>query len=74
MSLHITSHIFDEPTCVNAVKAHDTVVTIHGCNDAEEIVFLGGFRQKINRYYRGKHQVDGDGSKNSRSSISWQTP
>ena len=47
VSLHITSHIFDEPTCINAVKAHDTVVTIHGCNDAEEIVFLGGLDTRL---------------------------
>jgi phage replication-related protein YjqB (UPF0714/DUF867 family) len=47
VSLHITSHIFDEPTCINAVKAHDTVVTIHGCNDAEEIVFLGGLDKRL---------------------------
>ena len=47
VSLHITSHIFDEPTCINAVKAHDTVVTIHGCNDVEEIVFLGGLDTRL---------------------------
>ncbi len=47
MSLHITSHIFDEPICVRATKCHDTVVTIHGCNDSEEIVFLGGLNQKL---------------------------
>ncbi|MGB0637476.1 MAG: poly-gamma-glutamate hydrolase family protein [Gammaproteobacteria bacterium] len=47
VSLHITSHIFDEPTCINVVKAHDTVVTIHGCNDAEEIVFLGGLDKRL---------------------------
>ena len=47
VSLHITSHIFDEPICINAVKAHDTVVTIHGCNDPKEIVFLGGLDRRL---------------------------
>ena len=45
ISLHITSHIFDEPTCIRAVECHDIVVTIHGCNNSEEIVFLGGMHQ-----------------------------
>jgi phage replication-related protein YjqB (UPF0714/DUF867 family) len=47
ISLHITSHIFDEPICIRAVESHDFVVTIHGCHNSEEIVFLGGIHQKL---------------------------
>jgi len=47
VSLHLTSHIFDEPVCINATKTHETVVTIHGCNDCQEIVYLGGLDRSL---------------------------
>ena len=31
--LHVTSHHFDDPTCLRLVKASDYVVTVHGCHD-----------------------------------------
>jgi phage replication-related protein YjqB (UPF0714/DUF867 family) len=40
--LHITSHHFDEPECVNLITRHKWVVAIHGCNVNGERVFLGG--------------------------------
>jgi phage replication-related protein YjqB (UPF0714/DUF867 family) len=40
--LHITSTQFDEPRCLALVAQARTVVTIHGRNEEDRIVFLGG--------------------------------
>jgi phage replication-related protein YjqB (UPF0714/DUF867 family) len=45
--LHITSHRFDEPECVNLVSRHKWVVAIHGCKEDGERVFLGGRDQEL---------------------------
>ncbi len=42
LRLHITSTSFDEPRCLELVKAADHVVAIHGERSAEPVVFLGG--------------------------------
>lgn len=47
ISLHITSHLFDEPQCIELIKTHQWVVTIHGCHDDEELVFLGGLEKRL---------------------------
>ncbi len=40
--LHLTSRHFDEPRCLALVRACDTVVTIHGCEDYGGQVYVGG--------------------------------
>jgi phage replication-related protein YjqB (UPF0714/DUF867 family) len=40
--LHITSTCFDEPRCLNLVANAERVVTIHGEDSRDKIVFLGG--------------------------------
>jgi phage replication-related protein YjqB (UPF0714/DUF867 family) len=40
--LHIASHLFDEPTCVNLVATHQHVVSIHGWAEEGERVCVGG--------------------------------
>jgi phage replication-related protein YjqB (UPF0714/DUF867 family) len=40
--LHITSAKFNEPACLALVGAAERVITIHGENCRDEIVFLGG--------------------------------
>jgi len=40
--LHITSHHFDEPRCVNLVKASTTTIAIHGHRAEAAVVYLGG--------------------------------
>ncbi len=45
--LHITSHLFDEPACLSLVAAHDYVVAIHGCQEDDEKVFLGGLDKPL---------------------------
>lgn len=40
--LHVTSHHFDEPSCLALLSSSDTVIAIHGCAGYEERVLLGG--------------------------------
>jgi len=45
--LHITSHRFDEPQCLNLISRCDTVVAIHGCSGDDRTVMLGGLDQPL---------------------------
>jgi len=45
--LHITSHRFDEPECIKLVAGHTWVVAIHGCNEKENRVFVGGLDKSL---------------------------
>ena len=45
--LHITSHHFDEPRCLELIKVHKWVVTIHGCQKKGEHVFLSGLDKAL---------------------------
>lgn len=40
--LHVKSHLFDEPTGVEAVANHDQVISIHGWGEAGERICVGG--------------------------------
>jgi phage replication-related protein YjqB (UPF0714/DUF867 family) len=40
--LHITSTLFDEPRCLEIVRASAGVLAIHGCNDLEQVAHVGG--------------------------------
>ena len=41
-ALHLTSHYFDEPGCLELLAPCEDVVTIHGCKAAGEVVLVGG--------------------------------
>ena len=45
--LHITSHNFDEPECVKLIACHKWVVSVHGCDEKGEQVFLGGLDNEL---------------------------
>lgn len=45
--LHITSHHFDEPRCLDLIKDHEWVVAIHGCKRKGEHVFLSGLDKAL---------------------------
>lgn len=42
VALHITSHCFDDPSCLALLSTCETVIAIHGCIGTEECVMLGG--------------------------------
>jgi phage replication-related protein YjqB (UPF0714/DUF867 family) len=41
-ALHLTSHCFDEPRCLQLLSSCDHVVTIHGCRGNAPRAYLGG--------------------------------
>ncbi|HVC01141.1 MAG TPA: poly-gamma-glutamate hydrolase family protein [Steroidobacteraceae bacterium] len=41
-ALHLTSHRFDEPLCLDLLARCDAVVAVHGCAGRERRLFLGG--------------------------------
>jgi phage replication-related protein YjqB (UPF0714/DUF867 family) len=41
-NLHITSHNFDDPECVELAAKHRSVIAIHGCKKVGQRVLLGG--------------------------------
>lgn len=45
--LHMSSKAFDEPLGLEIAKHAATVVTIHGCRDEREIVYLGGRHEQL---------------------------
>ncbi|MFZ0613600.1 MAG: poly-gamma-glutamate hydrolase family protein [Desulfobacterales bacterium] len=45
--LHITSRRFDEPRCLRRARLAHTVISIHGCGDAEPLVLLGGRHNRL---------------------------
>jgi phage replication-related protein YjqB (UPF0714/DUF867 family) len=45
--LHITSHRFDEPACVQLVGQAEVVVAVHGCAGAREVVYVGGLDRDL---------------------------
>jgi phage replication-related protein YjqB (UPF0714/DUF867 family) len=47
--LHISSTNFDEPDCIAVCQSSDTVVTIHGADDDDDIVFVGGLNEELKR-------------------------
>jgi phage replication-related protein YjqB (UPF0714/DUF867 family) len=45
--LHITSTLFDEPTAVKIVRRAETTISIHGCSEEEEVVYVGGTDSRL---------------------------
>jgi phage replication-related protein YjqB (UPF0714/DUF867 family) len=46
-SLHLTSHRFDEPRCVNLLSNCDHVVAVHGCAGDRQEVLVGGLDEAL---------------------------
>ena len=47
--LHLTSHRFDEPSCVSLIRGCSTVLTIHGYEGQDECVLVGGLDLELKR-------------------------
>ncbi len=47
-TLHIESHLFDEPRALQAAQKADVIVTVHGqLNQKEEFVMVGGLNESL---------------------------
>jgi len=47
MILHITSQHFNEPRCLKLIEKHQRVIAIHGCNEKNEKVYIGGLDEEL---------------------------
>ena len=45
--LHLTSHHFDEPRCLELIAKFETSLAVHGCNSEKSIVYVGGTNQSL---------------------------
>ena len=45
--LHIKSEQFDEPRGIKIARASDIVLSIHGCNGNEEVIYIGGRHEEL---------------------------
>ena len=46
-ALHLTSHRFDEPRCLELLAGCDHVVAIHGCSGEAQQAFVGGLDAEL---------------------------
>lgn len=46
-ALHLTSHRFDEPSCLELLSQCSFIVAIHGCSGDDEKVLLGGLDHSL---------------------------
>jgi phage replication-related protein YjqB (UPF0714/DUF867 family) len=45
--LHLRSETFDEPVGVSVARGADVVVTVHGCEEDFEVIYLGGLHEEL---------------------------
>jgi phage replication-related protein YjqB (UPF0714/DUF867 family) len=48
--LHLPSTHFDEPLCLKLVSQVQTVLTVHGCADKHEVVYIGGRNVELKQH------------------------
>ena len=46
-ALHITSTAFDEPVALQIVAQSEIIISIHGCSDTAEVVYVGGLDEEL---------------------------
>jgi len=46
-ALHLTSHNFDEPKCLELLANCEDVIAIHGCKVPGEVVLVGGLDKEL---------------------------
>ncbi len=50
-TLHITSHRFDEPSCIELVQQFPCAISVHGCSGDREEIFLGGLNLVLRKLF-----------------------
>lgn len=57
--LHVTSTHFEEPECLTLISGCDQVVTVHGCQGDEQLVYIGGLDLDLRDAIRGRFEAVG---------------
>ncbi len=70
--LHITSTNFDEPNGIKVCRSSETVVSIHGADNEEDIVFVGGLDNELKNEMIGKLKKAGFNAKEDTTGHSGQ--
>lgn len=58
-TLHLSSHYFDEPRCLQFISKKRTVITIHGCNGKQPLIYLGGRHLELKQFIADALRTDG---------------
>ena len=45
--LHITSHNFDHPSCIDLASRHSSVLAVHGCRGESSQIYVGGLDDEL---------------------------
>lgn len=45
--LHVESRFFDDPRCLDLIGETERTVTIHGCQDKDVVVYIGGLDEDL---------------------------
>ncbi len=46
-TLHVTSARYDEPRCLQMAQESEVALALHGCDEADEVVFVGGGNKSL---------------------------
>ena len=57
--LHLTSTKFDEPIGINAIKAANAVLAIHGCAEPRAVIYIGGLNLELRKRISGALELAG---------------
>jgi phage replication-related protein YjqB (UPF0714/DUF867 family) len=49
-ALHITSHRFDEPNCIQLLSCSPHVFAIHGCDGSHKTIYVGGRNKTMKKF------------------------
>jgi phage replication-related protein YjqB (UPF0714/DUF867 family) len=63
--LHITSHHFDEPKCIQIISHSRYVIAIHGCSGDNKMVYVGGLDKTLRQNLASKLKECGFNVKDS---------
>ena len=58
-TLHITSHRFDEPDCIQLLSHSQNVFAIHGCDGDHKTIYIGGRNKTMRKHLALKLQEAG---------------
>jgi len=68
--LHITSTKFDEPQCIEICNSSDFVLAIHGAEDNDDLIYVGGRHNDLKQSVIDKLQQAGFNAKEDRTNHS----
>jgi len=72
--LHITSTRFDEPIGTTMIAKAETIITVHGCGDRRNIIYVGGLDLDLRDQFLRSFRAGGFETEIGRGHISGKSP